>query len=69
MKIDEIIKDENWLSARFGKDWKEYALKELSINDLIDIAIKNGRKVEALEESLYDCIEKLDQLNSINSQK
>ena len=62
MKIEELIKDENWLSARFGNDWKEYALKELTINELIDIAIKNGRRVEALEESLCDCIEKLDQL-------
>lgn len=39
MKIEELIKDENWLSARFGNDWKEYALKELTINELIDLSI------------------------------
>ena len=60
MKIEEIIKDENWVSARFSKNWKEYALKELTINQLIDIAIKNGRKVEVLEEALNDVITKLD---------
>lgn len=60
MTIDEVIKDENWISARFGKNYKEYALKKMSINEIIDIAIRNGRKVEVLEESLNDCIEQND---------
>lgn len=50
-EIEERI-ERPFVTDRFGDDWKEWALKNLTIEAVVNIAWKQGRKVVLLEREL-----------------
>jgi len=64
-KAEQIINQVNeqvdtpFVTARFGDKWKEHKKKmldegQVSIDDIIDIAWRNGRKVVLFEQVIHD---------------
>jgi hypothetical protein len=52
--LKEIDKEVNnpFITERFGDNWKEFAIKNYDINEIIEIAWKQGRKAILLEDAL-----------------
>jgi len=48
-EIDGIISDERWINAQFGVGWKDHALDNYTIKQILDIAVKNGRELIVLK--------------------
>jgi len=54
-KVDELLKTE-FVTARFGKNWKQHAKENYDIDTVIEIAYKQGRKAILLEKAIKELL-------------
>jgi len=57
-QVNEQV-DKPFVTARFGNNWKEHQKKmldegQISIDDIIDIAWRNGRQVVLFTQAIQD---------------
>lgn len=55
-KVEELEKTD-FVTARFGKNWKENAKKNYNVDQVLDIAHINGRKVVLLEMAIKELLD------------
>lgn len=54
-RVDEIEKT-SFVTAQFNDTWKLYAKKNIDVDNLIDIAHKQGRRAILLERALAEIL-------------
>ncbi len=52
MKIDEVFFEKPFISAKFGDNWKNFALQNFSKEDIAEIAFNKGRDNIRLQKLL-----------------
>lgn len=54
-RVDELVQ-QDFVTAKFGNHWKEHAKENYEVDQIIDIAWVQGRKVVLLEKALKELV-------------
>ena len=49
-EMEEMIKDDNWIDARFGNGWIDHAKNFYTVDQVYELALMNGRRLTIIRD-------------------